>query len=121
MLQFFYFAFQRNGEIRNHGRIHIFALLRMQTGTCELIIHFISGCDPEEIRRLNMIRIRNAERKRHSFLDVLRGLMRFRNIERNHIFRADTAPRHIHNIHTAVRAVGCDHKYGHRKQIRLNA
>ena len=115
------FAFEREREFFDDGSIHFSAFIRMQSRTFEFVGHRIARRDAEKISRFDIVEIRNAERKSVSLFDIFGRFVRFIEIERDHIFRAHTAPRHIHDVDAAVFVVCRNHKHRHGKHIGMNA
>ena len=93
----------------------------MQVGTLEFVFHLVARRNAEEVCLLDVRQVGDAQRKGAALFDVLARFMVFVEVEGDHIFGADAAPCHVHDIHFAVFAVGRDHEHRHREYVRLYA
>ena len=114
-------AFERDGILVHHRRVHAGALGGGHARALKLVCHLVSARDAKVVAFVQMGHVRDAQRECAALLDVLSGLVPAADVERHHVARADTAPRHVHDVDAVVVIVGGDHKHRHRVNRRLYA
>ena len=106
-------ALQTNRELVDDRRIDGFCFAGGQTAAGKFVGNFIAGLHAEIVRFDHVRSVGNADGKCAPCLDVLHGFMSLGEIQGDGVPLLHGAPCGVHDIHTAVLVVSCNHQNRH--------
>ena len=112
-------ALQRQGILGDDWSVHAAALYCVKAGTLKLVGDFIGADKTHIVGFYQRVGAGDRQGEGASGLEVGDGLVVFFKVQGDHVFGADAAPGHGHDIDGVVFVIGADHIDGHREQIGL--
>ena len=108
-------AFEDERQLVDDGRIHERALRHGETALRHLVGRLVAARDAEVVAGLHGVRRAEGHGEGLSRSNVRPRLVAGVDADRDLVLKRDPAPRGVHHVGRAVRAVGADHQHRHRE------